>query len=105
MSEEQIITVDTITAPEGVLQSFSITKEGVCCHERGNPDNIFFTIPGSLLGERFLDVRKAIGRATTLPTKDVQIQCCYHANVGRLRLDCFEALDFWLELKGARYMG
>lgn len=96
------IYVHSITAPEGKLQAFSISDIGIVCHERSNPAEVFFTIPWSAFPpgsspRGLVTGRVSGGRATTkvLPP-NVELHKTIRGTV--LRLDCSEALDFWVEV-------
>ena len=94
------IYVDSITAPEGKLQAFSISDIGIVCHERSNPTEVFFTIPWSAFPPWSSPWGPVTGRVSGRATTKVlppNVELRKTVSGTTLRLDCPEALDFWVE--------
>lgn len=96
------VIVDTITAPAGKLQAFSTSTEGIICHERFNPSEVFFVIPWSALWGTQIE-GSVSGRATitTLPP-NVRLTKSMIGNT--MSLNCRDAPDFWLQFTPAEHI-
>lgn len=99
------VTVPSITAPFGVAHDFFSDDTGVTCHERGNKDTIFFHLTWEALHRKKWDptnrpIFSINGRATTHYVKGLsnpELSLLIYDD-GRVRFDCDDALDFWLEI-------
>lgn len=91
-----IVTVPTISA--GGSHRFHFTNNGICCHELGNTQNVYFKLSLSDLGINPTEVAAVNGRASVRPLGNGAVSLIKKVNESYVRFDCEDDTNFWLEV-------